>query len=165
MGGDSQSADPLRFTLTLNHRWRLKSELLTRPGIPVIDQLRDTGQSRHLLSMQAVAGKKAFGANVNATWSSAARLRNRGLSGPQAEYRYKPPLRVNLGLFVDPEDLSPSLKRAKLLDDMRISLDVDNLFNGYRRAARGDGSVPAGYSRDEVDPVGRTLKLSVRKRF
>ena len=54
---------------------------------------------------------------------------------------------------------------AKLLDDMRISLDVDNLFNGYRRAARGDGSVPAGYSRDEVDPVGRTLKLSVRKRF
>ncbi|WP_423606401.1 hypothetical protein [Sphingomonas sp. MS122] len=161
----AKAADPLRFTLTLNHRWRLKSELLTRPGVPVIDQLRDTGQSRHLLSIQAVAGTKAFGANVNTAWSSAARLRNRDVAGPQAEYRYTPPLRVDLGLFVDPEDLSPSLKRSRLLDDMRISLDVDNLLDGYRRATLGDGSVPAGYSRDEVDPVGRTIKLSVRKRF
>ena len=142
----AKAADPLRFTLTLNHRWRLSSELLTRPGVPVIDQLRDTGQSRHLLSLQAVAGKRAFGANVNATWSSPARLRNRAVSGPQAEYRYTPPLLVDLGLFVDPEDLSPSLKRSKLLDDMRISLDVDNLFDTYRRARLGDGSVPAGYT-------------------
>ncbi|MCW4462301.1 TonB-dependent receptor [Sphingomonas sp. BT-65] len=162
---EAKAADPLRLTLTLNHRWRLRSELLTRPGVPVIDQLRDTGQSRHLLSIQAVAGKKAFGTNVSAIWSSAARLRDRAATGPQAEYRYAPPLRVDLGLFVDPEDLSPSLKRSRLLDDMRISLDIDNLLNDYRRATLGDGSVPAGYSRDEVDPVGRTIKLSVRKRF
>lgn len=157
--------DPLRFSLSLTHRLRLKSELLTRPGVPVIDQLRDTGQSRHSLSMQAVAGKKAFGFDMNATWSSAARLRNRGVTGPQQEYRYKPPLLVKLGLFIDPEDLSASAKQSKLLNNMRISFDIDNLFDSYRRATLADGSVPAGYSRDEIDPLGRTIRMSVRKRF
>ena len=165
--GKAQKApsDPLRFSLSLTHRWRLKSELLTRAGVPVIDQLRDTGQSRHLLSMQMVAAKKAFGTNVSATWSSAARLRGPGASGALQDYRYEPPLLVNLGLYLDPEDLSSATGRSALLNDLRISFDIDNLFDSYRRATLGDGSVPPGYSRDEIDPLGRTVQLSIRKRF
>lgn len=157
--------NPLHFSLTLNHNVRLKSEFLTRQGVPVIDQLRDTGQPRHAVSLQAVVGNSTFGADANATWSSTASLRNRGLSGPQQEYRYRQPLQVRLGLFVDPGDLLTPGKRTGVLKNLRISLDVDNLFDSYRRATLADGTVPPGYSRDEIDPLGRTVKLSVRKRF
>jgi hypothetical protein len=164
-GAARKMRDPLRFSLTLNHSVRLKSEFLTRPGVPVIDQLRDTGQPRHAVSLQAVVGNGAFGADANATWSSAASLRNRGLPGPQQEYRYRQPLQVRLGLFVDPGDVLAPGKRTGILKNMRISLDVDNLFDSYRRATLADGTVPPGYSRDEIDPLGRTVRLSVRKRF
>lgn len=160
-----KAIDPLRFSLTLNHSVRLKSELLTRAGIPAIDQLRDTGQPRHAVSLQAVAGNSVFGADINATWSSAARLRNSGVSGPQQEYRYKQPLLVKLGLFVDPGDLLAPDKRPGVLKNMRVSLDVDNLFDSYRRARLADGTVPPGYSRDEIDPLGRVIRLSIRNRF
>lgn len=155
--------DPLRFSLTLNHSVRLKSEFLTRQGMPAIDQLRDTGQPRHAVSLQAVAGNSAFGMDANATWSSAASLRSR--SGPQQEYRYRQPVNVRLGLFVDPGDILTPGKRSGILKNMRISLDIENLFDSYRRATLADGTVPPGYSRDEIDPLGRTVRLSVRKRF
>lgn len=163
--GGGKGGGPLRYSLTLNHNVRLKSEFLTREGIPVIDRLRDTGQPRHAVSLQALAGNSMFGADINATWSSASRLRNGGVSGPQQEYRYKQPLLVRLGLFVDPGDLLAPGKRSGVLKNMRVSLDVDNLFDSYRRARLADGSVPLGYSRDEVDPLGRTIRLSIRNRF
>lgn len=51
------------------------------------------------------------------------------------------------------------------LSDTRMSLDIQNLFNGYRRVTFDDGSTPPGFGRDDVDPLGRTLMISVRKRF
>ncbi len=57
-GRGKATADPLQFGLSVNHRWRLKSELLTRSGVPVIDQLRAGGQSRHVISVQASVAKK-----------------------------------------------------------------------------------------------------------
>lgn len=163
--GRAKASDPLRFSLTLNHSLRLKSELLTREGTPLIDRLRDNGQSRHSVSLQSVIGNGTFGADANAIWSSAARLRNRGAPGLQQEYHYQQPVLIKLGLFVDPEDLFSAEKRSKILKNMRISLDVDNLLDSYRRATLGDGSIPPGYSRDEIDPLGRTIRLSIRKRF
>lgn len=160
-----KARDPLRYSLTINHSVRLKREFVTRAGMPVIDQLRDTGQPRHAVSLQALAGNSDFGGDINATWSSAARLRNSGASGPQQEYRYRQPLHVRLGLYVDPGDVLTPGKRSGPLRNMRVSLDVDNLFDSYRRARLSDGTIPAGYSRDEVDPLGRTIRLSVRKRF
>lgn len=164
-GAVPRAADPLRISFSLNHRWRLKSELLTRAGAPVIDQLADSGQSRHLLSLQAVAGKRSFGADVSATWSNAARVRSRNASVTQPDYRYTPPILVNLGLFIDPENIWPDAKQTGLLKRMRISLDIDNLLDTYRRVTHSDGTVPAGYSRDEIDPLGRIIRISVRKRF
>lgn len=155
-------ADPWLVGLSLNHRWRLRSEFLIRPGLPPIDRIRDGGQSRHFLSLQLTAGKRGVGASLNGSWSGAARIRNGGAS---QDYRYKPPIMVNLGLFVEPAHVFADAKGRGWLKDVKISLDVRNLLNGYRRVTLDDGSVPAGATRDEIDPLGRTVKLSVRKRI
>lgn len=153
-------ADPWQFSLSLNHRWRLKSALLTRPGVAAIDQLADSGQSRHNLSLQVSVGRPGIGASVNGNWASAAQVVN-----DDRIFRFQPPLTVNLSLFVEPGRLLGTARQGALTDDLKISFDVQNLFKGYRRVTLDDGSIPLGYSRDEIDPLGRTARVSVRKRF
>lgn len=157
------ASDPLQISVAINHRWRLKSELLTREGVPVIDQLRAGGQSRHSLSLQASVGKRGIGASLNGSWSSPGRLR--GGSGDAEGFTFKPPLTFNLSAFVEPERLFELPGKKGVLNDLKISVDVQNLFNGYRRVTLDDGTVPSGYSRDEIDPLGRTVRVSVRKKF
>ena len=153
-------SDPLQFSVSLNHRWRLKSELLTRRGVPAIDQLADSGQSRHNLSLQITAGKRGVGANVSSNWASAATVSN-----ADRLFRFRPPLTFNLSMFVEPGRLKAQSGKVQRTKDLKISLDIQNLFNGYRRITLEDDSIPPGYTRNEIDPVGRTVRLSVRKRF
>jgi len=153
-------ADPLQFSLAVNHRWQLKSELLTRPGVPPIDQLSNGGQSRHNVSLQTTVGKDGIGASLNGNWSSATRIR----AGDDS-FLSEPPIVLNLSTFIEPDRLLGKSEGGALIDGLKISLDVRNLFNGYRRVTLDDGSVPAGYSRDEIDPLGRTVRLTLRKKF
>lgn len=153
-------SDPIQVAIALNHSMRLKSEMVTHPGVPVIDQLTDSGQSRHTLSLQVTAGKRGIGATLNGNWSSPARL----VAGERS-FRFKPPMIFNLSLFAEPDHLFGRAAGRKQTNGFKLSFDVQNLFNGYRRVTLPDGSVPAGYSRDEIDPLGRTVRLTVRKKF
>lgn len=156
-------SDPLQVSVAINHGWRLKSELLTRPGLPVIDQLRAGSQSRHNLSLQASVGKRGIGGSLNGNWSSPGRLS--GGSGNAEGFIFSPPLTFNLSAFVEPDRLSKMPSKVGLMKDLKISIDIRNLFNGYRRVTLGDGRVPSGYSRNEIAPLGRTVQITVRKRF
>ena len=133
---------------------------MTRSGVPVIDQLTQSGQSRHNLSLQATAGNRGKGVTVTGNWSSASRVSN-----PGRIFDIKPPLTFGLSMFVEPERLSGGPKAGGLMRDLRISLDIENVFNGYRQVRLQDGTIPPGYTRDEVDPLGRVVRLALRKRL
>lgn len=155
--------DPLQFSFSFNHRWRLKSHLLMRVGVPVINELRDTGQSRHNLFAQMTIGKPGVGASISGNWSNASRLK-RDVSKDGSFFVFTPPITINASMFVEPDRLFPSFK-GKILDGLKLSLEVQNLFNGYRRVTMGDGHTPVGYSRYEIDPLGRQIRMAVRKIF
>ncbi|MEI4506183.1 hypothetical protein WBQ88_04365 [Sphingopyxis sp. CCNWLW253] len=162
-GGEGRSetaGDPLQLNLSLNHGKRLKSELLTRPGVPVIDQLRAGGQSRHSLSFQASIGRRGIGGTLSGNWSSPGRLR-----GGDEVFVFKPPLKLNLSAFIEPDRIFAVPGRKGLMSGLKLSVDINDLLNGYRRVTREDGTVPAGYSRDEIEPLGRVVRLTVRKKF
>lgn len=154
-------ADPLRFSATLTHRFRLESTLLTRKGMGPIDKLgAGGGQPRHLLSLQVTAGKRGIGANVSGSWSSVAQVSN----GPSQDFRVRPPLTFNLSAFVELQQLIDGL-RSGWTEDLRLSLTIQNITNAYRQITLSDGSIPPGFTRDEIDPIGRSIQLSARKRF
>lgn len=164
-GGHEPADDSWRFSLSLNHTWRLKSELLTRAGVPVIDRIAETGQSRHHLSLQATAGRDGLGADLRATWSSPAQVHSGRPTGGGGDYRYRPPLMIDVGFFIEPEQIWPATEKSGWFENLKISLDVENLLDTYRKVTLNDGGVPPGFGRDEVDPLGRTVELSLRKRF
>ena len=166
------SADPLamgklwNLSLTLNHGWHLRSELVTGVGFPPIDRLRGgTAQSRHNVGLQLVAGRAGFGATLDASWQSGFRLRDTGVNGSGRDYRFAALSLVNLRLHAEPAQLMRGANKPRWLSGLQISLDIGNLFDAYRRATLADGSTPPGYERYEVDPLGRTVQLTVRKRF
>lgn len=161
--GSVRPANPVLVTASINHRMRLKSELLTRPGIPPIDRLGpDNGQPRHTVSFQSTVGKRGLGASLNANWTAGARLRG---TTPEGDFHFKPSTTYNLSMHMEPRHVFPSLSDAGWAQHLKFTLNVQNLFNSYRRVTFSDGSIPPGYSRDEIDPLGRTIRLNVRKRF
>ncbi|HWV61964.1 MAG TPA: hypothetical protein VN034_14970 [Sphingopyxis sp.] len=159
-GRGALAADPLQFSISFNHNMRLKSELLARPGMLAIDQLRAGGQSRHSLSFQASVGKRGIGANLGGSWSSSGFLR-----GGDEIFIFKPPLTLNVSAFIEPDRLFKVPGNKGVLNNLKVSVDIDDLLNGYRRVTREEGTVPAGYSRNEIDPLGRTVRLTLGKKF
>ncbi|MBB6425044.1 hypothetical protein [Sphingopyxis sp. JAI128] len=160
------SAGMWTYSFTLNHGWSLRSELVTAIGLPAIDRLGGgTAQSRHNVSLQFVAGRPGMGATLDGNWQSPFRLRDPAAPGGGIEYRHRALTMLNLRLFVEPERLLRGKEEPVWLKDLNISLDIQNLLNGYRRVTLGDGGVPPGYRRYDADPLGRTIRLSMRKRF
>lgn len=156
---------PWMVSATINHRWLLKSETLIRDGLPVIDQLNGSGQSRHSVNFQIVASKRGMGATLDGNWNASSYVRG-GTAGSGMMFRYPASTLFNLSLFAEPEHLLAVREGRWWASDLRVSLDIQNLLNGYRRMDYvGPGTPPKALSRDEIDPIGRTVRLTVRKRF
>lgn len=153
-------ANPLQVGVGFSHRWKLKSELLTHPGVPAIDRLAQSGQSRHSVSFQATLGQQGWGATLSGSWSNASRV----TSGDKV-LNNRSPVMFGLSTFLEPGRLPGAARRGGLLGDLRVSLDVENLLNGYRRVTLDDGSTPPGFGRDEISPLGRVVRLKMRKEF
>jgi len=158
--------DDGQITLSLRHNWQLRSELLIAPGLPLLDRLRgDGGQSRHTLALQANAGWRGLGANISGNRQSAVRIRDVTRPDGQGDFLYPATTQFNFGLFVEPERLLPTSSNMPWLSKLRISLDIRNLSNSYRRVLLPDGTRPAGFRRQDIDPLGRTIQISVQKQF
>lgn len=144
---------------SLSHNMRLKSRLLIHEGLPEIDQLgEESGQSRHDVSGQIGVSRTGIGVTLQGNWASGGRLK--ATSG-QGALRFKPPLTLNLSTFIEPD----KWKSKAWLKGLRVSLDVQNLTRQYRRVVRDDNSVPIGFGRDDIDPVGRIIRVTIRKKF
>jgi hypothetical protein len=46
-----------------------------------------------------------------------------------------------------------------------VELEIANLFDARPKARLGDGRPAPGYGRDDQDPLGRTVQLSLKRRF
>lgn len=158
----SRRSNPLQFSFSVTHRWRLRSDLTIHPGVPAINQLELNGQSKHAASFQANMSQKGYGVTLNGNWSSKASIpADSSFKGAII----KPPFKLDLSLFAEPANLGLSKKGPSWLKGLKISFDVHNLTNSYRKVLALDGTLMPSTSRSEIDPIGRTIKLSLRKKF
>lgn len=155
---------PWTFSLSIAHNWQLASEMVIRPGLPVLDRLRDSGQPRHNVTLNLVVGRRGMGASLNGIWNGRARIDSEDTAGGATEFRYPSWLQFNLGLFVEPEHWGASRERD-WASNLRISVDVQNILDGFRKVSVRDATTRRELTRDEIDPLGRTIRLSIRKQF
>ena len=165
-GGDRPSQGLLQFSVY--HTWRIENRITVRQGLPALDLLngaavgRRGGQPRHEVQVQAGYFRNGLGARLNGNWRASTWV-NGGVSGQDLFFSDLGTL--NVSMFADLSNRRELIKRHAWARGARLSVNVDNLFDQKQQVQDALGITPQAYQSDYLDPVGRTVRLSVRKLF
>lgn len=161
-----------RLQLALYHTWHFTDSVLIRPGVPELDFLDGSaggsrgGKPRHELEFQGGLFKNGLGARLTANWQNATFVRGGPVvgGGTGDDLFFDDFTTVNLRLFAD-LGLQKFARERPFLRGMRVSLSIDNLFNARQQVRDGLGTNPISYQPGYLDPLGRSVRLSLRKLF
>jgi hypothetical protein len=170
--GGGRGAGAGRLQLALYHTWHFTDSVLIRPGVPELDFLDGSagssrgGRPRHELEFQGGLFKNGLGARLTANWQSSTFVRGGALAGGGTgdDLFFDDFTTVNLRLFAD-LGLQPFAREHPFLRGMRVSLSIDNLFDSRQQVRDRLGATPISYQPGYLDPLGRSVRLSVRKLF
>ena len=158
-----------RIQFSVYHTIYLQDRVVIRDGLPALDLLDGSatgssgGQPRHEVELRAGIFKNGLGARLNGDWKSATRV-DSGITGNDS-LRFSSIATFDLRLFADLGSRDSWVKAHPWLKGTRVSFSVDNIFNQRQSVTGPDGTVPLSYQPGYVDPLGRVIKISLRKLF
>jgi hypothetical protein len=164
-GGGGQNRGRLTFSLT--DTMTFVDQVTIRPGVPALDYLHGdaAGQSggtpRHHVEAQAGYFNNGLGARLSANLRSGTRVDT--LTGDNL--RFSPLSTFDVRLFANPGDIPEVAVKHPWLRGTQVRFDVTNIFNSRPKVHDALGVVPTNYQPDLLDPLGRTVMLTVRKLF
>jgi hypothetical protein len=166
-GGRGGGGQRGRLTFSLTHTINLVDEVVIRPGIPELDYLGGDalgstgGRSRHQVEAQAGWSNNGLGARLSANWRSGTRVD----SAENGDLRFSPLSTFDLRLFANLGERFELVSKYPWLRGTQVRLEVDNLFDSKPRVRGAGGDVPYSLQPDFLDPLGRTVSISLRKLF
>jgi outer membrane receptor protein involved in Fe transport len=156
-----------RLTFSITDTITLVDDVLIRSGLPKLDYLHGDplgqlgGRPRHEVEARAGYFNNGLGARLSANWRSGTKVRTEtgdDLSfSPLATFDLR--LWANLGQRFDLVAKYPWLRGTS------VRFEVGNLFDSKPKVRNSLGEVPFGYQPDLLDPLGRTVSISIRKLF
>ncbi len=161
-----------RIQFALYHTWNLTQRVTVANGGPVLDALNgdiigsstSDGQSRHEFEGQAGYSNNGIGVRLSANYATGTRVNGGTPANPQP-LRFEGLATADLRLFADLGQQLALVKAHPWVRGARITLSVDNIFNGRQQVRDLAGVTPINYQPDYRDPLGRTVRLSLRKLF
>jgi iron complex outermembrane receptor protein len=159
-----------RAQFALYHTWNFTNRVTIADGGPVLDLLNGDavggsgGQSRHEIEGQAGYSNNGLGARASLNFQSATRVNGGTPTSPQT-LNFGSLTRLNLRLFADMGQRVDWVRAHPWLRGTRVTLSLDNAFNQRQRVTDATGTVPIGFQPGYLDPLGRTIRVSVRKLF
>ena len=136
-------------------------------GGPAIDLLdggsggSGGGQPRHVIQFNTGITDNGIGLRLNGTWQNATRV-TADQSSSSGNLHFSSLLTMDLRLFANLQNRLPKENWAK---GMRVSFGIENLFNKRQTVTDDSGATPLAYQKGYLDPMGRTVSLSIRKIF
>ena len=153
------------FQIGLYHTLAFRDDILIRSGLPKLDLLDGAaignggGSPRNQLDLQANYTRGGLGVAMNAKWQSATHV-DGGTTGDTLDFSDF--TTVNLRLFAD-LGAQPWAREHTWLRGARATLSINNLFDERQEVRTAAGVVPISYQPDLLDPVGRSVRFTVRK--
>lgn len=169
-GRGGQAAAGGRLNFSIYHTVHLSNRV--RVGVlgPELDLLGgDTisngpGQPRHEVELQAGYTNNGLGVRLSGNWNSGSRV-TAGLAGTAQALDFGSLATLNIRLFADLTQRLDLLKKYPWVRGVRVVLAVDNIFNARQRVTDPAGVTPIAYQGAYLDPLGRSVRLSIRKLF
>lgn len=156
-----------RLTFSFTHTVNLVDEVTIRPGLPKLDFLDGEavsdsgGRPRHELEAQAGWSNNGLGARLSGNWRSGTRV----AGGENGDLRFSPLATVNLRLFASLGERLDLVARHPWLIGTSARLEFRNLLDSRPKVRDALGDAPYSYQPDLLDPMGRTVTVSIRKLF
>lgn len=120
-------------------------------------------QPRHQIDWSALVYSDGQGAALNGTWKSATSV-GAGDALAADTLRFSALAAVNLRLFADLGRL-PATHGQSWAHGMRVAFQVMNVFDRRQSVRDSAGVEPIALASGYLDPVGRTVWLTIRKAF
>lgn len=141
---------------------RFSDRLQLRPGTPVLDLLRGdtvTGGSPSRVTSYYYAGVGYLGndVSIDGWYQSSARVRS---DNPASDLYFSPVSKLNLHASLSVHHFFP---KEDWTHHLQLKLDVESLINAREKVHDRNGRVPNHFQPDLLDPIGRTVKLTIRK--
>ncbi|WP_231639167.1 TonB-dependent receptor [Sphingomonas profundi] len=168
-GGRGPGGGGGRLQFAVYHTWLFRDDILIRDGVPVLDLLNGApsgaigGAPRHRVEAQAGYTNNGFGARLSVNYQSGTTV-DGGTAAVANDLRFSSLTTANLRLFANLGQI-PSLVRYGWARGLRVSLSVTNLTNQRIDVRDATGATPISYQRDYLDPIGREVRISIRKLF
>jgi TonB dependent receptor len=159
-----------RMQISLYHTLHLTDRITIRDGLPPLDLLNGAaignrgGQPRHEIELSGGASRNGIGFRVSGTWQSPTTVLSADGVSAKA-LRFGALSTVNFRLFANPARQGRAAQQSSFLKGVRILLAIDNLFDARQRVTDGSGAVPIRYQPGLLDPLGRTIRIGIRKTF
>ena len=169
-GGGGRGGGGGRIQFAFYHTWHLVERRTIASGGPVLDLLNgdavgtNGGQSRHELEGQAGYNNNGIGVRLSANYATGTRVNGGTAANPQA-LNFSGLATADLRLFADLGQRLDLVKAHPWLRGARVTFSVSNIFNSRQRVTDATGVTPISYQPDYQDPIGRTVRLSLRKLF
>jgi hypothetical protein len=143
--------------------YALEDRLRLRPGTPFLDLLNgDTiGSYAPRVSGYAYGGvnKSSYGGTFGAYYAGERRVRG---DAPTTDLRFRPVLQLAFSAYAPVAGFLPGQDWAERL---QLRVEVANLLDSRQDVRDRTGATPNRYQADLIDPLGRTVTMSLRKRF
>jgi outer membrane receptor protein involved in Fe transport len=138
-----------------------------RTGLPKLDYLNGDaagstgGTPRHLVEAQGGYYNNGLGARLSANWRSGTHVD----SSDGNDLDFSPLATFDLRLFANLGERFDLVSKHPWLRGTSLRFEVDNLFDAKPKVRDASGEVPFNYQPDLLDPLGRTISISIRKLF
>ncbi len=179
-GGRGGGAGGGRLQFAFYHTWYFEDTVLVRAGGPLLDALNGDvigsgtggGQPRHELQGQAGYSNNGLGIRASANYQTGTFVRGStatvGATGgatTDSTLNFSSLATFDLRLFADLGQQLKFVVKHPWARGVRLTLSATNLFDSRQRVTAADGTTPISYQPDYLDPLGRSIRLSLRKQL
>jgi iron complex outermembrane recepter protein len=155
-----------RLTFSLTDTVTLVDNVTIRDGLK-LDYLHGDavgqagGRPRHALEARAGYFNNGLGARLSANWRSGTEV----TTATGDNLRFSPLATFNLRLFANLGQRFDLVAKHPWLRGTTVQFEVDNIFDTKPNVRDAFGKVPIGFQPDLLDPLGRTVGITIRKLF
>jgi outer membrane receptor protein involved in Fe transport len=168
-GGPPPSDGRGRWNLSLSYSYEIYNTAQLTPAGAVLNQLggdalTGTGVARHTANLDTGGFYRGFGVRLAASYASATHVDSSGQPG-DLPLDFGSLATANIRLFADLGRMPDVVKKYPFLKGTRLQLAVNNVFDSIQKVTDSTGVTPLRYQPGYVDPIGRLIKLELRKQF
>ncbi len=157
-----------RLQVAIYDTWTIRDDVLIRQGLPLLNLLNGDavgaggGQSAHQVQAQLGYSNNGIGARLEGTYKTGTFVHGDDGAGTTGDLHFSGLATLNLRTFFDlgamPKFISKPWARG-----LRITFGVTNIFDQRQHVRDANGDTPLRYQPAYLDPLGRTVSITIRK--